>query len=251
VVLHHPEGDPRGADPLDLEPRGVLLLTADKASGTLHRTEFLDRALRAAAEREMGRLETGLTFLASVGSTAPFVWLFGTIWGIFHALVRIGATGETSLDQVAGPVGEALIMTALGLAVAVPAVLGYNLLVRNNRVIIAGFHAFAEDLLAHKIKIDLPQASTVLLEEKHDTITITIAIMADGRMFLNDAPTDRENMVKRLSAEAQRKPQPDLHLHVDRTPQFQQLAAVMADAQNAGMVKVAIATDPLKGDALP
>jgi biopolymer transport protein ExbB len=124
-------------------------LTAEKAAGTLHRAEFLDRALRAASEREMGRLETGLTFLASVGSTAPFVGLFGTVWGIFHALVRIGATGETSLDQVAGPVGEALIMTALGLAVAVPAVLGYNLLVRNNRVIIAGFHAFAEDLLAY------------------------------------------------------------------------------------------------------
>jgi biopolymer transport protein ExbB len=124
-------------------------LTQERAAGTLHRAEFLDRALRAATEREMGRLETGLTFLASVGSTAPFIGLFGTVWGIFHALVRIGATGETSLDQVAGPVGEALIMTALGLAVAVPAVLGYNLLVRNNRVIIASFHAFAEDLLAY------------------------------------------------------------------------------------------------------
>jgi biopolymer transport protein ExbB len=124
-------------------------LTAEKAAGTLHRAEFLDRALRAAVEREMARLETGLTVLASVGSTAPFIGLFGTVWGIFHALVRIGATGEASLDRVAGPVGEALIMTALGLAVAVPAVLGYNLLVRNNRVIIAGFHAFAEDLLGY------------------------------------------------------------------------------------------------------
>jgi biopolymer transport protein ExbB len=124
-------------------------LTTERTAGTLRRAEFLDRALRAAAEREMERLETGLTFLASVGSTAPFVGLFGTVWGIFHALIRIGATGETSLDQVAGPVGEALVMTALGLAVAVPAVLGYNLLVRNNRVIIAGFHAFAEDLLAY------------------------------------------------------------------------------------------------------
>ncbi len=100
-------------------------------------------------------------------------------------------------------------------------------------------------LLAHKIKVDLPQASTVLLEEKPDTITI--AILADGRTFLNDVEIDREAMVKRLSAEAQRKPQPDLHLHVDRTLQFQQLATVMADAQNAGMVKVGIATDPLEG----
>ncbi|MCC7200098.1 MAG: MotA/TolQ/ExbB proton channel family protein [Gammaproteobacteria bacterium] len=124
-------------------------LPPELAKGTMRRAEFLDRALRAATDREMERLETGLTVLASVGSTAPFVGLFGTVWGIFHALVRIGATGDTSLDQVAGPVGEALIMTALGLAVAVPAVLGYNLLVRNNRVIIAGFHAFAEDLLAY------------------------------------------------------------------------------------------------------
>jgi len=100
-------------------------------------------------------------------------------------------------------------------------------------------------LIAHKIKIDLPQASTVLLEETPDTIVI--ALMADGRMFLNDVPIDRTGMLQRLSAEAQRKPQPELHLHVDRTLQFQALATVMADAQNAGMVKVGIATDPIKG----
>ena len=100
-------------------------------------------------------------------------------------------------------------------------------------------------LLAHKIKIDLPQASTVLLEEKPDTIVISL--MGDGQMFLNDVPIDRAAMVDRLADEAQRKPQPELHLHVDRTLQFQALATVMADAQNAGMVKVGIATDPIKG----
>ena len=99
-------------------------------------------------------------------------------------------------------------------------------------------------LIAHKIKIDLPQASTVLLEEKPDTIVI--ALMADGRMFLNDVPIDRTVMLERLSSEAQGKPQPELHLHVDRSLQFQALATVMADAQNAGMVKVGIATDPLR-----
>jgi biopolymer transport protein ExbD len=104
-------------------------------------------------------------------------------------------------------------------------------------------------LIAHKIKIDLPQASTVLLEEKPDTIVI--ALMADGRMFLNDVPIDRLRLVERLAAEAQRKPQPELHLHVDRTLQFQSLATVMADAQNAGMVKVGIATDPLKDRKQP
>jgi biopolymer transport protein ExbD len=104
-------------------------------------------------------------------------------------------------------------------------------------------------LLAHKIKIDLPQASTVLLEEKPDTIVI--ALMPDGTMFLNDVSIDRVTLQRRLGAEAQRKPQPELHLHVDRTTQFQLLATVMADAQNAGMVKVGIATDPLKDRKQP
>jgi biopolymer transport protein ExbD len=101
-------------------------------------------------------------------------------------------------------------------------------------------------LIAHKIKIDLPQASTVLLEEKPDTIVISL--MGDGKMFLNDVPIDRPAMVERLATEAQRKPQPELHLHVDKSLQFQALATVMADAQNAGMVKVGIATDPIKGN---
>src|SRR5512145_177078 len=104
-------------------------------------------------------------------------------------------------------------------------------------------------LIAHRIKIDLPQASTVLLEEKPDTIVI--AIMGDGRMFLNDVAVDRKAMISRLAVEAQRKPQPELHLHVDKTLQFQTLATVMADAQNAGMVKVGIATDPIRGGGNP
>jgi biopolymer transport protein ExbD len=104
-------------------------------------------------------------------------------------------------------------------------------------------------LLAHKIKIDLPQASTVLLEEKPDTIVIQL--MADGRMFMNDVPIDRTGMLERLSVEAQRKPQPELHMHVDRSLQFQALASVMADAQNAGMVKVGIATDPIRASDTP
>jgi len=104
-------------------------------------------------------------------------------------------------------------------------------------------------LLAHKIKIDLPQASTIPLEEKPDTIVI--ALLPDGTMFLNDARIDRENLVRRLASEAQRKPQPELHLHVDRTTQFQVLATIMADAQNAGMVKVGIATEPLKDRKQP
>lgn len=117
-----------------------------KLGAAMTRSEFIARALTQAVNRENARLETGLSILATSGNTAPFVGLFGTVWGIYHALIKIGATGEASLDAVAGPVGEALIMTALGLAVAVPAVLGYNFLVRSNRVIGAKFDRFAHDL---------------------------------------------------------------------------------------------------------
>jgi len=113
---------------------------------TLNRSEFIDRALRQAVTRESSRLENGLTFLATTGSTAPFVGLLGTVWGIYNALIKIGATGQASIDVVAGPVGEALIMTALGLAVAIPAVLAYNFFVRMNRVTNAKFDTFAHDL---------------------------------------------------------------------------------------------------------
>jgi biopolymer transport protein ExbB len=95
---------------------------------------WLSMSLDRAIDVINNRLQTGLAFLATVGSTAPFVGLFGTVWGIYHALTAIGVAGQASIDKVAGPVGEALIMTALGLAVAVPAVLGYNWLVRRNRV---------------------------------------------------------------------------------------------------------------------
>ena len=92
------------------------------------------------------RLTDGLAFLATVGSTAPFVGLFGTVWGIYNALVKIGISGQASIDKVAGPVGEALIMTAIGLAVAVPAVMGYNLLIRRNKAVMDMTRAFAGDL---------------------------------------------------------------------------------------------------------
>jgi len=109
-------------------------------------SEFVTRALRQGINAAQSRLETGLSLLASVGSTAPFLGLFGTVWGIYHALIGISASGQATIDKVAGPVGEALIMTALGIAVAVPAVLGYNALTRVNRVILAELDAFAHDL---------------------------------------------------------------------------------------------------------
>ena len=113
---------------------------------SLNRSEFVDRALRQAVTRESSRLENGLTVLATTGSTAPFVGLLGTVWGIYRALIKIGASGDASISAVAGPVGEALIMTAIGLFVAIPAVLGYNFFVRINRGLNNKLDTFAHDL---------------------------------------------------------------------------------------------------------
>ena len=113
---------------------------------SLNRSEFVDRALRQAVTRESSGLENGLTVLATVGSTAPFVGLLGTVWGIYRALIKIGASGDASISAVAGPVGEALIMTAIGLFVAIPAVFAYNFFSKINSATIARFDAFAHDL---------------------------------------------------------------------------------------------------------
>ena len=109
--------------------------------------EFLTRTIKKVLDEETTSLENGLTMLATIGATAPFVGLFGTVWGVYHALVAIGMSGSGMLDKVAGPVGEALIMTGIGLAVALPAVMGYNWLTRANRVLSAKLDAFAFELL--------------------------------------------------------------------------------------------------------
>jgi biopolymer transport protein ExbB len=107
---------------------------------------WITMSVDRAAGSVQSRLQDGLAFLATVGSTAPFVGLFGTVWGIYNALVKIGISGQASIDKVAGPVGESLIMTAMGLAVAVPAVMGYNWLIRRNKAIMDQTRAFAGDL---------------------------------------------------------------------------------------------------------
>ena len=117
-----------------------------RQGGLLTQADWVQMSLNRAVEEENSRLAGGISFLASVGSTAPFVGLFGTVWGILNALTAIGIAGQASIDKVAGPVGEALIMTAVGLAVAVPAVLCYNLLVRRNKVLNEKFRSFASDL---------------------------------------------------------------------------------------------------------
>src|SRR5690348_3740208 len=130
----------------------------------LNRSEFIDRALRQGVARESARLEGGLTWLATTGSTAPFVGLLGTVWGIYHALIAIGASGNAGIETVAGPVGEALIMTAMGLGVAIPAVLAYNIFIRANRVTNAHFDEFAHDLhdfFATGSRVDVGAAATI------------------------------------------------------------------------------------------
>ena len=146
----------QGADALS--PDSAFRFIADKGlegasrhTGLLGAIDFNDwvtLSIQRAMAQVQSRMQGGLAFLATVGSTAPFVGLFGTVWGIYHALVKIGVSGQASIDKVAGPVGEALIMTAIGLAVAVPAVLGYNWLVRRNKVLMEGVHAFGSDLHA-------------------------------------------------------------------------------------------------------
>ena len=123
---------------------------SDHHEGTM--VESIDKHtwIGMAVDRSVGniqnRLQDGMAVLATVGSTAPFVGLFGTVWGIYNALVKIGISGQASIDKVAGPVGESLIMTAIGLAVAVPAVMGYNWLIRRNKAVMDETKAFAGDL---------------------------------------------------------------------------------------------------------
>jgi biopolymer transport protein ExbB len=123
----------------------------DDLHGHLPLAEWLTACLRGSIDESAERLQRGLAILASVGSTAPFIGLFGTVWGIYHALVSIGVSGQASIDKVAGPVGEALIMTAFGLAVAIPAVLGYNALTRANKNMLNKLHRFAHQLHAYFI----------------------------------------------------------------------------------------------------
>jgi len=123
--------------------------------GAVDMNEWISMSIQRAIDNVQSRTQDGLAFLATVGSTAPFVGLFGTVWGIYHALTAIGIAGQASIDKVAGPVGEALIMTAFGLAVAVPAVLGYNWLVRRNKTVMEQVRSFGGEL--HAVLLSTPK----------------------------------------------------------------------------------------------
>lgn len=120
----------------------------DGLKGHIPLADWVSMSIQRAIERVQSNAQSGLSVLATVGSISPFVGLFGTVWGIYHALTAIGISGQASIDKVAGPVGEALIMTAIGLAVAVPAVLGYNWLIRRNKAVMDDIRAFGQDLHA-------------------------------------------------------------------------------------------------------
>jgi biopolymer transport protein ExbB len=122
-----------------------------RLSGAIGTSEWITESLQRTSDSIIGRMQAGLPVLASVGSTAPFVGLFGTVWGIYHALIAISASGSASIEKVAGPVGEALIMTAIGLFVAVPAVLGYNVLLRRNKNLQEAVSHFTHELHAYLI----------------------------------------------------------------------------------------------------
>jgi len=125
--------------------------------GNVDLNTWVTMSIQRAIDNVQSRTQDGLAFLATVGSTAPFVGLFGTVWGIYHALTAIGIAGQASIDKVAGPVGEALIMTALGLAVAVPAVLGYNWLIRRNKTAMDAVRGFGADL--HAVLLSAPKTA--------------------------------------------------------------------------------------------
>ncbi|MBT3066193.1 MotA/TolQ/ExbB proton channel family protein [Rhodoferax sp. U11-2br] len=170
--------DKLGSDPSD--PFRQIVLEGREAAAhhrnskvhlhdSLDVSDWVTRCLRNAMDEITARLQSGLAILASVGSTAPFVGLFGTVWGIYHALLSIGMSGQSTIDKVAGPVGEALIMTALGLAVAIPAVLGYNALVRGNKAILNKLGSFAHDLHAFFVtgaRVNSTGASNVVVMKK-------------------------------------------------------------------------------------
>jgi len=137
------------------------LEASDKHTGlmeSVNMNDWITMSIQRAIENVQSRMQDGLAFLATVGSTAPFVGLFGTVWGIYHALTAIGIAGQASIDKVAGPVGEALIMTAIGLAVAVPAVLGYNWLIRRNKSAMERIRAFGADL--HAVLLAAPNRAS-------------------------------------------------------------------------------------------
>lgn len=162
----------------DLATAGVEAMRHHAAhKGHLHDqlpiSDWVTLSLRQSIDESTAALQKGMAVLASVGSTAPFVGLFGTVWGIMHALISIGTSGQAGIERVAGPVGEALMMTALGLAVAIPATFGYNALVRGNKSITAQLNKFGFDL--HALFVTGARSGTVSAVERTNVVQVRSA----------------------------------------------------------------------------
>lgn len=153
---------------------------ASTLGGHVDLSDWLVRGLSNVLDTSNSRLQSGLGILASIGSTAPFIGLLGTVWGIFHALQTISAIGQPDISQVAGPVGEALIMTAFGLFVAIPSVLGYNAIQRRNKVIHLAMNRFAHDLHAYLLTGARVEASGAAWQ-KDDTVAANVPSRAVER----------------------------------------------------------------------
>ncbi|MCF9047248.1 MotA/TolQ/ExbB proton channel family protein [Acinetobacter nectaris] len=170
-----------GAETLDHKSAYRFIAEKAHSSTQNHGSHMLDKidfntwvtlSIQRAVDKVQSRLSGGLAFLATVGSTSPFIGLFGTVWGIYHALTAIGISGQASIDKVAGPVGEALIMTAIGLAVAVPAVLGYNWLIRRNKSILEEVRSFGADLHAVALSGNMVSGEVPVATKKATQATV-------------------------------------------------------------------------------
>jgi len=140
--------------------------SSQDVTSNIELADFVATSVQKRADMLQSSLQSGMVVLASVGATAPFVGLFGTVWGIYHALISISIAGQASLDKVAGPIGEALIMTAIGLAVAVPAVLGFNALTRGNKSLIERVGYFSHDVQAALVAGARPGAAAAAAARK-------------------------------------------------------------------------------------
>ncbi|WP_291344098.1 MotA/TolQ/ExbB proton channel family protein [Acidiphilium sp. 20-67-58] len=237
-----------GVDSLDKHP-GLL--------GKIDLHSFATSSIEDGVAGVQSRLQDGLALLGTVGSTAPFVGLFGTVWGIYHALTAIGIAGQASIDKVAGPVGEALIMTAIGLAVAVPAVLGYNFLVRRNKRSMDLVRKFAKKMLfvlliiflitipvvTHTVPVHLPHEKNQPLQTKPENINISVdrkGAIYWNQQLLPDVATLRADMIKI----ARENPQPAVVIRGDENAQYKSVGRILFICQQVGITKVNFVTDP-------
>ena len=235
-------------------------------SQAINHQDRLERALRQQIVRERRSLETGLAVVASIGSTSPFIGLFGTVWGIMEALKGISAAGSASLETVAGPIGAALVATGVGIAVAVPAVLVYNYFLRRLKLTAADLDDFAHDfyseinvtplvdvmlvllvvfivtapLLTNSIPINLPMTQAVAPVEQKDPLVVSID--GAGKLFINKDEIQPDLLEFNLQAAKAKDPDVRVQLQADDGVNYGEVARAMASIERAGITKLSVIT---------